>query len=419
MPTESEILDQQTQTLEEALDRLSERDDDITPEKTVVPDVNGDGLQIAVECIRTLADLHRTISVEGVSKADIQALRAIQARMAPHARLPSKVALEDYEGMFTPTRSLINQTVSQEASLAEIGKTIKEWFFIFVDFLIRVADWARRVWNSEELIRARLKLMDTNLQSMCNQVMDLVKYGKTLGRDPYEKLMSLADTVLDDPKLPRTESMLQAFNVSKGTSLPGTAIKMIDKSIDANFERLMKEVSSLKTHIEQNKPMSIGVSYDLDFGINAQLLQDMTVAMDDPEFFKQKVRRDFWTDPKKLISRPIFAPSHNIEQVQRLSKEIRGIKRNANFDALSEVDIIVKTIENLSQSVKHLEEIIKFKQMLYADYYKASATYANFYIRAREYIEEDIRTHAADDFDKQLIKRMTKTWEDLLNRMGI
>lgn len=418
MLSESEILDNQTQTLEEALAKLNDRSDEAV-EKTVVPDVGADALQVAVECIRTLADLHRTISVEGVSKADVQALRAIQTRMAPYARLPSKVALEAYEGMFTPTRSMINQTISQEATLAEIGKTVKEWFFIFVDFIIRVADWCRKVWNSEELIRGRLKMMDMYLQPMCNQLMELIKYDATFGRKPLDDLLNLADTVLDDPKLPRTESMLQAFNVSKGNSLPGAAIKNIDRSTDANFDRLMKEVASLKSHIEQNKPMSIGVSYDLEFGINAQLLQEMTVAMDDPEFFKQKVRRDFWTDPKKLISRPIFAPSHNIEQVQRLAKEIRGIKRNANFDDLSEVDVIVKTIENLSQSVKHLEEIIKFKQALYADYFKASATYANFYIRAHEHIEEGLRAHAGDDLDKKLMDRLSKAWEELLKRMGI
>lgn len=418
MLSEDEILDNQTQTLEEALDKLNSRSEEPI-EKTYVADVDGNALHVAVECLKNLVDLHRTISVEGVSKADVQALRAIQTRMQPYTRLPTKVALEAYEGMFTPNRTMINQTVSQEAALAEIGKTLKEWFFIFVDFIIRVADWCRKVWNSEDLIRARLKMMDMYIQPMCNSLMEMVKYNKTLGRDSYDDLMALADTILEDPKLVRSESMLQAFNVSRGNSTPGTAIKNIDRSTDQCFDRLMKEVSALKTHIEQNRPMSIGVSFDMELGINAGLLQQMTEAMDDVEFFKQKVRRDFWTEPKRLVTRPIFAPSHNIEQVQRLVKEIRSIKRNANFDALKDVDVLVTTVETLSESVKHLEEIIKFKQQLYADYYKASATYANFYIRAREFVQEDIKAHAGEDIDRSLMERADKVWEGILSKMGL
>lgn len=418
MLSEDEIINNQTQTLEEVLDKLNDRSDEPL-EKTIVTDVDGGALHVAVECLKTLVDLHRTIYTEGVSKADVQALRAIQTRMRPYTRLPTKVALEAYEGMFTPNRTMINQTVSQEATLAEIGSTIKEWFFIFVDFIIRVADWCRKVWNSEDAIRGRLKLMDMYLQQMYNSLKELLEYDKTLGRDLREDLMDMADTVLDDPKLVRSESMLLAFNVSKGTNPPGNAVKNIDRATDRCFTSLMKEVSSLKTHIEQNKPMSIGVSFDMELGINAQLLQTMTEAIDDPDLFKEKVGRDFWTDPKRLVTRPIFAPSHNIEQVQRLAKEIRGIKRNANFAALKEVDVLVATIETLSQSVKHMEEIIKVKQQLYIDYYKASATYANFYVRAREFVHEDIKAHAGEDFEKQMFKRADKVWEDILTRIGL
>lgn len=414
MLSDAELLDNQTQTLEEVLDKLHDRSDEPL-EKAVAVDIGNDALHVAVECFRTLVDLHRTIATEGVSKADVQALRAIQSRMEPYARLPTKVALEAYEGLFTPNRTMINQTISQEAALEEIGKTLKEWFFIFVDFIIRVADWCRKVWNSEDIIRGRLKLMDMYLQSMCNQVMELVKYDQTFGRDAYPDLWSLADTILDDPKLTRSETMLVAFNVKGGSD----NIKMADKDIDRNFNMLMKDVASLKTHIEQNRPMSIGVNYGLEINVTAEALEDMTVAVDDPEFFKQSVRRDFWTDPKKLVTRPIFAPSHNIEQVQRLAKEIRSIRRNANFDSLKEVDVLAQAIENLSESVKGLERVIKFKQHLYADYYKASATYANFYIRARDHIEEGLRAHAADDIDAKLMERLGKAWDDLLKRMGI
>lgn len=415
MVNEDIILENQTQTLEEVLDKLNDRSTE-TIEQIVVGDADvASALDITVECFRALADLRRTISSEGVSNADVQALRNIQQRMQPYIRLPSCVALEAYEGTFTPSRSMINQTVSQEAALAEMGKTLKEWFFIFVDFIIRVVDWCRVVWNSEDLIRGRLKMMDSHLQSLHNEFQQLMKYNSTFGRDAMPEMLALAEVVLSDPKLTRSENMLVAFNV-KGLD---SVVKMADKDIDANFNRLMKDVVSLKGHIEADKPMAISYDYATEFNATVQALEDMTVAMDDKDYFITAVRTDFWTRPKLLVSRPIFAPSHNIEQVQRLAKEVRSIKRNSNFDALKEVDILVNTIENISNSVKVLERCIKYKQALYADYYKASATYANFYIRARDTLNETILTKSAADFDKSVMDRLDKVWESLLNKMGI
>jgi len=414
MLTDAEILDNQTQTLEEVLDKLQDRSDEPL-EKAVAEDVNTDALHIAVECLRNIADLHRTISVEGVSKADVQALRAIQARMQPFVRLPTKIALEAYEGMFTPNRSMINQTVSQEAALAEFGKTLKEWFFIFVDFIIRVADWGRRVWNSEDAIRGRLKMMDMNLQSMYNQLNELIKYNAQFGRDAEPDLIAISKLVLSDPKLTRSDAMLMAFNVPNKDGF----LKVMDRDTDRVFDSMMKDISSFKTHIEQNKPIGKMTEYGKEFSAIAACYEATTVAADDKDFFKDKIPLDFWRNPKQLVTRPIFAPSHNIEQVQQLAKAIRTIKRNSDFDKIDDPELLVNEIENLSEAVKGLERIIKFKQQLYADCYKASATYANFYIRARDHIEETLRANVADDIESKVLERLSKAWEELLKRMGM
>lgn len=415
MENEEAILEDQTQTLEQALDKLVDRSED-TIDQTIVDDVDtASALDVAVECLKATADLYRTISSEGVSAADVNALRNIQQRMRPYVKLPTSVALEAYEGTFTPTRSMINQTISQEATLAEIGKTLKEWFFIFVDFIIRVVDWCRKVLNSEDLIRTRLKLMDGRILLLYNQFKQLMKYNLTLGRNSEEQMYALAKVVLDDPKLIRSDNMLMAFHV-KGHD---NTVTLADKDIDANFNRLMKDVVSLKEHIENNKPMALGYDYAMELDSTVSVLEDMTVAVPDKDYLIKAVRTDFWERPKLLVLRPIFAPSHNIDQVQRLAKEVRSIKRNSNFDALKEVDILVQTIENITGSVKVLERVIKYKQQLYSDYYKASATYCNFYIRGYETMKEEIYTKSPEDFDKTVMDRLDKVWTDILSKMGI
>lgn len=414
MLSDAELLDNQTQTLEEVLDKLHDRSDEPL-ERTIVPDVGTNALHVAVECLQTLADITRTIKREGVSKADIQALRAVQTRMEPYARLPTKVALEAYEGLFTPSRTMINQTVSQEASLTEFGKTLKEWFFIFVDFIIRVTDWCRKVYNSEDAIRARLKMMDVQLMSAYNQMNQLAEYSKKQGRNPLDHLDDLATAILTDPKLVQSRSMIIAFNVNKNTS----GLKNVDSMVDRYVANSLKDISSLKTHIEQNKPGSVSGWPGVEINSLADQLEALTVAQDEKDYLIKAVTLDFWRNPRGLVTREIFAPSHNIEQVQKIAKEIRGIKRNANFDELKEIDIVVQAIDDLTKTVSGLERIIKFKQQLYSDYYKASATYANFYIRARDSISEEVRVNLVDDKIKVILDKLDKTWAELLNSMGI
>lgn len=415
MLTESEILDEQVQTLDCALDKLEEHSDEPI-EKTVVNDIDvGEAVTVAVECLKATVDLYHTISQEGVSADDIKALRSIRNRMQPYMTLPAKVALEEYEGMFTPNRTMINQVVSQEATMAEIGTTLKEWFFKFIDFLIKLVDWCRVAWNSEEAIGLRLKAMDHNLQSMFNAFDDVLKRNKLAGRELSKELLAISKLVLSDPKLQRTQSMLVAFNV-KGYS---AEIIAGDKDVDATFNLLMKDVASLKTHIEQNKPMAMGIDYATEIDVTVDALEQMHVADEDVDFFIDNLGIDFWLYPKRLLGRPVFAPSHNIQQVQRLAKEMRAIRRNANFDDLKEIDILVQTVENISASVKGLERMITFKQRLFADYYKASATLANFYIRGHDMMLEQIIQYGDQDINEVIIPKLKKAWEEILKKMGM
>jgi hypothetical protein len=415
MLTETEILDEQVQTLDEALDKLEEHSaEPITPNELGDVDA-GHALSVTVECLKATRDLYHTISQEGVSAADVQALRSIRDRMSPYMTLTPKVALEAYEGMFTPNRSMINQVISQEATLAEIGTTLKEWFFKFLDFVIKIVDWCRVVWNSEEAVRIRLKALDSNLQSMYNAFDDCLVRNKLAGVDMLPQLTAIAKVVLTDPKLTRSEAMLIAFGLKGHDSV----IVHGDKDIDYTFNLLMKDVASLKTHVEQNKPMAVGIDFATDLHVTAEAMEELLVATDEVDFFFDHLGTEFWMHPKRLVGRPIYAPSHNILQVQRLAKEFRTIKRNVNFDNLKEVDILVQTVENISGCVQGLERVIAFKQKLYGDYYKASATMANFYIRGRDVLIDQIAKNGDEDINRVVLTKLNKVWDEILKKMGM
>lgn len=418
MLTESEILDEQVQTLECALDKLADHEKHAV-EPATAPDVDaGQALTTSVECLRAIVDLYHTISIEGVSAADIQALRSIKAKMDPYRTLPTKASLEAYEGMFTPMRTMINQTVSQEATLEEIGMTLKEWFFKIVDFVVKVVDWCRVAWNSEDAIKLRLKVIDHNLQSMANQCMDVVKRNKTAGRDLRSQLNEIALLVLRDPKLPRTAATVMAF----GRRAPGGTeiITAMDKTIASTVTKLIKDIASLKAHIENNDHnTSIAYDYGRDIQTEADSLERLLFSEDDEDYLVTRLGKKFWEYPNLLVGRPIYPPSTNIKQVQQIAEAFRGIKRNANFDDLKDVDSVVKAVSNITESIQGLERIIKAKQEIFTQYYKASATMANFYLRAHDYALQQIIQYGDADINKVVVDKLQKAWSNITDKMGL
>lgn len=417
MLTESEVLDEQVQTLETALDKLEDYDNNPVVENTSSDTDIASQLTVTVECLHATADLYRTIQREGVSASDVSALRHIRERMSPFMKFPSNVALEAYEGTFTPSRSMINQTVSQEAAVEEFGKTLKEWFFKIVDWIIKAVDWCRVVWNSESAIRTRLKLIDFNLQGMYNEFDDLIKRNALAGRDVTGELNAISKLVLSDPKLIRSESTLIAF----GDKALGGKITAYDKHIDRIYGMLIRDVGSLKAHIENNKPSALPAIYSQELQMDAEGLEALAVASSDTskDFFEERLGLDYWKKPEVIVKRPVYAPSGNIIQVQKIAKEFRDIRRNVNFDQLKEIDTIVQNVENITASLKALERIIDFKQKLYLDYYKASATLANFYIRGHEMMLDLIIRNTDADTNRVVVEKLKKAWQDVMTRMKI
>ena len=90
-----------------------------------------------------------------------------------------------------------------------------------------------------------------------------------------------------------------------------------------------------------------------------------------------------------------------------------------NFDQLKEIDILVQTVENISGCVQGLERVITFKQKLYADYYKASATMANFYIRGRDVMMDQIAKNGDEEVNRVVLTKLNKAWDEILKHMGI
>lgn len=415
MLTESEILDEQVQTLEEALDKLSDHENNPVTQQVALDTGAGQVVQVTVECLKATVDLYLTISQEGVSADDIKALRHIRERMAPFITLSYRPALEEYEGMFTPGRSMINQTVSQEATLAEVGITLKEWFFKFIDFVIKVVDWCRVAWNSETTINARLRLIDHNLQSMYNEFEKLLKRNQMVGRDYEGELNAIWKQVLLDPKLGRSQAMLYAF----GMTTNATVYDKADVEINEAFRWMLMDIAGLKNRLEKGEAMEMGHDYANDIHDAAASIEALAVASPDVDFIVSHLPKDYWRKPKTILARKPYVPSQNIIQVQTIAKKLRDIRRNGNFADLKDTDAMVHSVQNITDTISGIERVITVKQNLFTDFYKASATLANFYIRGYEMLLEEARKYDNEDAAKAMNERASKAWDSICTKMGI
>lgn len=415
MLTESEILDEQTQTLEEALDKLADHENHPVTQNTALDTGAGQTVQITVECLKALVDLHNTISQEGVSADDIRAMRHIRERMAPFMTLSYRPALESYEGMFTPGRSMINQTVSKEASLEEIGLTLKEWFFKFIDFIIKVVDWCRIAWNSEFAIKTRLGVIDNNVQSMYNEFDRLLKRNQSAGRDYNGEMNAIWKQVLQDPQLGRSQAMLYAFGMTEDA---GVYVKAND-AIDDAYRWILMDIVGLKNRIEKSEPMELTHTYADEVHEAAVDIEALAVASSDVNYLLDHLPKDYWRKPKVILARKSQVPSHNISQVQVIAKKLREIRRNGKFPDLKDNDAMVHSIQNITDTISGIERTITVKQNLFTDFYKASATLVNFYSRGYEFLLAEAQKHDNDDASKAMNDRAAKVWDSICTKMGI
>lgn len=422
MLSDEEILDDKTQSLDTALQELEAQRDDVDagPVNATVRDVLKDQqLTIAVECIEQLTDLYHTISQEGVSAYDVQALRAIQSRMTEISVLGgnTRVALENYEGLFTPTRSPLNQTVSQEAILVEFGRIIKEWFLKLVDFCMDVVKWVKNVKDSEIVINLRTRNMNDELTNAKLHLSNMRNLNINSDRKLKLAYDEIQDAVLADPKLPKCRLTLMGFG-------PGP--------LNTEFDRYLKSVltygkifatvtEDLLTILEGGNFANANATFIGSIVEDAvKEIEDFAVESSDNDYFSKELPNLDMYNPKYVIQRKVYyiEPFNNL--LKGAVSDLRRIKR---FDKVNlqqaEVDRIAAAVKDLTLGIKALERVIQTISKLNNCYFKVTASYLNYYIRCFEYTREDFTANVLSDLQRAAFDKIAKAWDSMIDKLGI
>lgn len=424
MLTDSEILDEKTQSLDDALQQLNanREDGEIGPVSNTVRDVMVDQqLMIAVECMNTLADLHTTISTEGVSSYDVQVLRSVQTKMESIQLLPTgKISLERYDGMFTPQRSGVNQTVSTEATIEGFWKVVKEWFFKLLDYILGLVKFFKELQSNAVVIRMRAQRINDQILGAKQQLTHLRNLaigdrdrGYTSAYDAIQK------EVLSDPKLTKCKLTLMGFGNAQ-----------LERDFDKQLKQVMafSRIFSVVTS-DLHKILDGGFYDRANHTFVGRVVEDSVKnieefgveSTDENYFFEAAELKDLdMYQPKYMLSRKLYYIEEWSKLLDRIVGDLRAVKRfNIDEDQPDTIERVRGAILDLTAGVKALERVVGTIVKLHSSYFKVSASYINYYSRCYEYTRDDMLSNLTDDIGRAAVAKIDKAWDKLMDNLGI
>lgn len=420
MLSDSEILEDKTQSLDEALQLLETNaaDGPPGPVKSVAQDTMSDQqLMIAVECMGILADLHTTISQEGVSSYDVQVLRSVQTKMAAITdNAPVKFSLERFEGMFTPTRSGLNQTVSVEAVKFEFGRMLKEWFFKLLDFILDVVKWLKNIQNSEFIVRSRTESLNESLTKAKQHLINMRNLNSINERKFKPAYDEIQAVVLADPKLPKCKLTLMAFG-------PG----QLNVEFDKNLRQVLSFSKTFTTVVSDLLAVLEGGKYDqANTTFTGRLVEDAVkvieefgVESNDVDYFKNEIKDLDMYQPKYVLQRKMYyiEPFNNL--LKQAVNDLRRIKRFDKMTDEADIERVRGAIVDLTAGIKAIERVVAVIAKLQNCYFKVSASYLNYYSRCFEYTRQDFSENILDDLGRAALAKADKAWDGFMDSLGV
>ena len=205
------MLEHEDVVFEEQRTLASVMDTEVTKD-TVYPEPNPDQLVAVHDSLNKLNDIHNTVSTEGISTYEIQALKSIRSDlMKSGVVLEETTSLENYEYLFSETRSHLNKEISLESIKETIVKTIKAWIAKLIDLLAATLQWIKSMMVSWELTRGNLDKYNQSIGKLSDNFIKLYNIDPRSRARVDPQLKELALALLKEPALNRCMAGLTAF----------------------------------------------------------------------------------------------------------------------------------------------------------------------------------------------------------------
>lgn len=187
---------------------------DVVEEPADYPEIEAKQLEhasVALECLR---DLRHTISRQGVSQGDMQALGVLQSRLVENGfDLEPDVSLESYHlHSFTEERSGVNLMIAKESFGRAISNVIRAIISKLKEYINKLVRWARKAFFSEDRIKGNIEKARKRTEAIRKENDNLVRaYGEPEGYVEFLRENNL--NLLTDPDFKPTGITLALLGV--------------------------------------------------------------------------------------------------------------------------------------------------------------------------------------------------------------
>lgn len=366
-------------------------------EQTVgdVPDLKEptEQLAIATQSLSELQELSNTIHAEGVSQEDIQSVFNIIKRLNDAGiEVGVSTGLEEYGlGFYTKTRSMVNQTISQEGLGETIINVIKAVFEKLIAFVTGAIRFFRVIGAKDKVVQATVKKAVEKIALVAETVKGWKRLSVVSTDEVEKKAFEYAEQLLRDGSFPKSQLTLAAF----GDKSAVANLEVVHHHIQTSARYLRISVKSLKTALDGSSD-SVQIYENMSEGMNKVrgIINTFLQESPEPEYLIGRV------DLQVLLGEqvhhqvtPVVQYEYIIKAYYDIAADLRSI-RKFNLDGADPVtvqtvteamEIINKAFEDLGLAVDFFAKAKMTQQMVLKQHLQFMNRYASMmYMHVRD-----------------------------------
>lgn len=345
-------------------------------------------LEIAVEAINDLLDLHSTIKAHGVSSHDMAGLVTIQKRLIDNNIAIPKASLEEFTGHFTPTRSLLNKQVSLENIGKVILETIKAWLKKLIDLVMSGYRWVKGLKQKHVVLDAQLVKARDVLMNVRKIYIKMKTLNAVLGNEAANAMAELAGTMLLGSSLDRNRVTLYGFSDDasvKQVKALFTEACTTSKAVAAKITQLGMLMGNQEIASEDD----LNALNDVALVLTGT--EEMLAISDDPDYLLENLGTDFWDKVEKFRSVQIIDFDDMVKHYGSAADALARI-RSIKIEDPQKAEFAQTVIDAITTAVGRLNTIISFFNKAALSQVQAAKTYREYYSSAIEILLLDFKS---------------------------
>lgn len=390
--------------------QTEESEDDVIDEGT---EPSLESLQAMTTSLEWLRDIKYTISREGVSRADMQALAKIRSHLVTQGvELAPTPSLEDYAmATYLEERAGVNVSVAVESFASTMIATIKRWIAKLVEYVGQMVRWVAKEFMGEDAVKRKLTGKHKQilaLQELRQRLFSIHSPTSLLAQEMDDQ----AGLLLSDDNLRNNRMTVAAF----GSVTEDKIITDLVKKGTDTTKTMVSEIGNLKKDLESDSPTTTFDDKPIEsLALRVIELDEFLKDQPNEQYVRQQLENRLFTDalPGHVLT---VTPFNDLVQSYRKVhgdlKQIRKIDHHQDVDrVVGQLNDLMRAIGNISKLASGVKQYNNHKLQALRQRAAFETIYINRYYQSVKATTDD-KTMAS-------IKRTIESARSKINGLGV